>query len=68
MALERRWVVRCDEPACAEVLVIPPPDDGGPDDRWGAGECSSDAGWDLQPRRRESYCPRHARFENLQSL
>ena len=59
--IERRWVVRCDQPGCDEVLVVPPPDAGGLDDKWGAGEYAADSGWDVSPARREAYCTTHAR-------
>jgi hypothetical protein len=58
--IERRWVLRCDEPDCNAVLVCPPPDDviyG--DDKGNAGISAVECGWDARPNRRETYCPEH---------
>lgn len=61
--MERRWVALCDKTACDQVMVVPAPIDGWPDDKPRAGELLSDEGWDVAPNRREAFCPTHAHRE-----
>ena len=60
MSLQRRWVVSCDTPGCAEQLVLEPISIYGfPAEKWDYGIATNDAGWDAAPGRNQTFCPAH---------
>lgn len=56
MALEQRWIIRCDHPGCTALQVIENIPQG---NRFDYGEAANDAGWDSGPGKKETLCPDH---------